>query len=269
MPAIARSTVKATTAVKAPARAVPQPTLHEPAPAAKPKAAVPVAAQSKAAASAKAKAAAAAADAAKAAKAAKAKALAAPPASAAVPKAPAASLAAGSMDVVVDIKASDSGYENQIYWSSDNFVTRHYLGVDNHTASINLGRFAAGTKIDFGIVNGNGQFFRTGGAGANADGLEHTRTSAVDGGQQIGFEDLYGGGDKDFNDAILQVRSVAVAPQPNTTTAAGGKDNRSGLGDGTNPGQGAGRDNSPNMGTLNPSNSGAAQNLYAAIGLMA
>ena len=33
----------------------------------------------------------------------------------------------------------------------------------------------------------------------------------------------------------------------------GGNDkNRSGLGDGTNPGQGAGRENSPNTGTNNP-----------------
>jgi len=170
-------------------------------------------------------------------------------------------------DVIVDIKASDSGYENQIYWSSDNFVTRHYLGVDNHTASVNLGSFAAGTQIDFGIVNGNGQFFRTGGAGANADGLAHTRQTAVDGGLQIGFEDLYGGGDNDFNDAILQVRRVAAAASP-ATAGTGNQDNRSGLGDGTNPGQGAGRDNSPNMGTLNPSNATAA-GLYAAVGAMA
>jgi hypothetical protein len=34
----------------------------------------------------------------------------------------------------------------------------------------------------------------------------------------------------------------------------GNDDNRSGLGDGTNPGQGDGRDNSPNEGTENPNN---------------
>ena len=38
------------------------------------------------------------------------------------------------------------------------------------------------------------------------------------------------------------------APPPR----GGNDDNRSGLGDGTNPGQGDGRDNSPNQGTDNP-----------------
>lgn len=40
---------------------------------------------------------------------------------------------AGSGQVVVDIMSSDSGYDNKIFWSSGNFATRHYLGIDNHT----------------------------------------------------------------------------------------------------------------------------------------
>lgn len=225
---------------------------------------------------------------------------------------------AGTDEVVVDIKASDSGYENQIFWSSDNFVTRHALGIDNHTATVSLGNFAPGTKIDFGIVNGAGQFFRTGGAALNADRFAHTTATDISGGKRIGFEDLYGGGDKDFNDAIIEVRSRArtpaaaaaaaatatatatavpvpvpvaaaaaapniVSPKPlavpplpaapvlsrptvdnsstNTTN-----NNRSGLGDGSNPGQGAGKVNSPNTGTNNPSNtSTSAANLYSLI----
>lgn len=177
--------------------------------------------------------------------------------------------AAAGGSVVVDIKASDSGYDNRIYWSNDNFVTRHYLGVDNQTGSYDLGPMAAGTRIDFAIVNGVGQEFRTGGAAANADGFAHTQTSAAaGGGRLIGFEDLHGGGDRDFNDAVLQVREQAVAsPAPAAVKPEGTKartkdkasSNRSGLGDGTNPGQGAGRERSPNTGTLNPSHQAAAK----------
>ena len=43
----------------------------------------------------------------------------------------------------------------------------------------------------------------------------------------------------------------AVKPAP--VAASGGSDNRSGLGDGTNPGNGAGKSSSPNQGTSNPS----------------
>lgn len=188
--------------------------------------------------------------------------------SAAAPTAPSdGGFVAGTDEVVVDIKASDSGYENQIFWSSDNFVTRHALGIDNHTATVSLGNFAPGTKIDFGIVNGAGQFFRTGGAALNADRFAHTTATDISGGKRIGFEDLYGGGDKDFNDAIIEVRSRARTPAPapnivSTTT----NNNRSGLGDGSNPGQGAGKVNSPNTGTNNPSNtSTSAANLYSLI----
>ncbi|MES2822785.1 MAG: DUF4114 domain-containing protein [Pseudomonadota bacterium] len=161
---------------------------------------------------------------------------------------------AGDGDVVIDIKNSDSGYNNKIYWSSDNFKTRNYLGIDNQTGTYNIGKFAAGTKIDFGIDNGVGQFFKTGAAANNVDNLEHARFTKTTEGTVIGFEDLYGGGDKDFNDAIIAVKTL---PNPITTPEVATKDtstNRSGLGDGTNPGQGSGTDNATNAGTYNPNN---------------
>lgn len=161
---------------------------------------------------------------------------------------------AGKGNVVVDIQASDSGYDNKIYYSTDNFKTKQYIGVDNKTGSVDLGSFKEGTKIQFGIDNGQGNFFKTGSAAENTDKFEHAKmTGTSDRGVQIGFEDLQGGGDRDFNDAIIKVRNVA-APAPATVPApnADAKTNHSGLGDGTNPGQGAGTVNSPNQGTNNP-----------------
>ena len=115
---------------------------------------------------------------------------------------------AGAGDVVVDIKNSESGYNNKIYWSADNFKTKNYLGIDNNAGTYNIGKFAEGTKIDFGIDNGVGNFFRTGTAANNADNIEHAKATQTAAGTEIGFEDLYGGGDRDFNDAIINVKNM-------------------------------------------------------------
>lgn len=175
---------------------------------------------------------------------------------------------AGTGHVVVDVMASDSGYDNKLYWSSDNWKTKNYIGIDNQTQTVDLGSFAPGTSIEFGIDNGQGQFFKTGAASSNPDHIEHATVDRSTDSTAIGFEDLYGGGDRDFNDAILRVRSLTGAvsappaiPTPSTGPAApavppaAGNDNRSGLGDGTNPGNGTGHTSSPNQGTDNPSQS--------------
>lgn len=160
---------------------------------------------------------------------------------------------AGTGPVVVDIQQSESGYNNKIYYSTDNFATKQLIGVDNNVASVNLGTFAPGTKLQFAIDNGQGNFFKAGAASQNADGIQHANITNNSDGVTIGFEDLLGGGDRDFNDAIIRVRTTsASAPEPATPPVI--KDNRSGLGDGTNPGKGAGTENSPNQGTLNPGN---------------
>jgi hypothetical protein len=173
---------------------------------------------------------------------------------------------AGKGRVVIDIEAPDSGYSNIIYYSTDNFKTRQYVGIDNETGTVDVGTFKPGTTIQFGIDNGQGDLFRIGGKVANSDKVDHTKVSKLaDGGVRVGFEDLRGGGDRDFNDAIIKVRSVPVEAATPTAPALPAipnvppsNDNRSGLGDGTNPGQGAGSANSPNQGTLNPGATPAA-----------
>ena len=173
-----------------------------------------------------------------------------------------ATFVAGKDDVTVEIQKSDSRYDNKIYYSTDNFATKHLIGIDNQTGTVNLGKFAEGTKIEFGIQNGVNQFYRTGSAATNTDNFQHAQLSKNGTGLQIGFEDQAGGGDRDFNDAIITVRSVAAAgaaAKAPSIKAAAPKDNRSGLGDGTNPGQGAGRVNSPNQGTVNPNNAAPAK----------
>ena len=172
------------------------------------------------------------------------------------PTVSAGSIVAGKGAITVDVLASDSGYENKIYYSTDNFKTKHFIGTDNHLASVDIGKFAEGTKIDFGIDNGVGGFYRTGGAAANPDNFDHTQVVKTANAVNVSFEDFKNGGDRDFNDALIRVRSSAPATATANASATDlptlSNGNRSGLADGTNPGAGAGTKNASNGGTANP-----------------
>jgi hypothetical protein len=68
---------------------------------------------------------------------------------------------------------------------------------------------------------GNGTFF-TGPQSRNSDGLHHANVLDVGSGAfSVGFEDIAGGGDQDFNDAIFRVLGGAL-PDPNITPPTGG-----------------------------------------------
>ena len=134
------------------------------------------------------------------------------------PSDPSAVFVADGQQVVVTVKKSYSDNINKIYWSTDNFKTRHYISTDNQLGNYNIGTFKAGTSIAFGIDNGQGSFFRTGVAGFNPDGIAHalvTKTKTV---SSISFEDKNGGGDFDYNDVIL---SVMNKPTSGTGGAGG------------------------------------------------
>ncbi|RUR07526.1 DUF4114 domain-containing protein [Legionella sp. km772] len=121
--------------------------------------------------------------------------------------------------VVVTLKRSDSDNVNKVYWSTDNFKTRHYIGTDNQTGNYNIGVIAAGTPVEFGIDNGIGGFYRTGAAGSNVDGTVHAIVKKAKNTSVIGFEDAKGGGDFDFNDVLL---SVTNKPKPASPSGGGG-----------------------------------------------
>ena len=84
---------------------------------------------------------------------------------------------------------------------------------------VELGNFAAGTKLDFFLIangaSGGNQVFSTDGS-VNRDGINHVVSFAALSGSYllIGFEDLFGGGDRDFNDVLFAVdigaRNVAT-----------------------------------------------------------
>jgi hypothetical protein len=98
----------------------------------------------------------------------------------------------------------------------------------NHTTpigtTVDLGAFAASTPIDVVLhVLTTGNFFHTGPGTNNIDGLAHALvTVGADGRTFVSFEDMVGGGDRDFNDHMFSLTNVrtAVAAVPESSTLA-------------------------------------------------
>jgi len=85
----------------------------------------------------------------------------------------------------------------------------------NKTASVGstltLGTFAAGTELIFRLfVHDTGLTFFTGEASRNPDNVAHATVNAVGNTHFVGFEDLFGGGDRDYNDFKFSVATKAV-----------------------------------------------------------
>jgi PEP-CTERM motif len=101
----------------------------------------------------------------------------------------------------------------------------------NHSTTpgtmISLGTFAPGTPLVFGLdVLSTGNRFYTGVGSRNADGLVHAGITQWEAdslipvnGFLVGFEDVFRGGDMDFNDHMFVfegVQPAAPVPEPGT-----------------------------------------------------
>ena len=151
-----------------------------------------------------------------------------------------------------------AGYRNTLGYTSEDVVTgdtssqllifpdasshnRYFSdGVDISNNSVplapgdfvDLGTYPQDTLIDFFLIaNGanRGSNTYTANAATNPDGIQHVVAYAVPGGPYllIGFEDLYGGGDMDYNDIVFAVDigesnvqnlAAIAAPEPSTWT---------------------------------------------------
>jgi hypothetical protein len=87
---------------------------------------------------------------------------------------------------------------------------------------VDLGAFNAGTELIFALNNQNGGIFFTGPANRNPDNVAHAIVDDQFGPGQtfVRFEDLFGGGDLDYNDLEFTLSNVTSAvPDGGSTTA--------------------------------------------------
>jgi hypothetical protein len=121
-------------------------------------------------------------------------------------------------DVTVTFLSQGAGYINELYLDGP---TGDSLGVLFSTlttpagSTFNLGGFLPGTELVFRLlVRDTGHAFFTGTGQRNPDGIAHAMVDAAAGrtdGALVGFEDVFGGGDGDYNDLVFSFSSVGVA----------------------------------------------------------
>lgn len=107
-------------------------------------------------------------------------------------------------------------------YTSDAFLAYpgyQYIGTGNVTPEgtlVDLGVFAAGTELVFAItVRNSGYTYYTGPSSRNPDGVVHAAvTDLGDGNWHIGFEDMWGGGDADYDDINLVINAEIIVVPP-------------------------------------------------------
>lgn len=112
-----------------------------------------------------------------------------------------------------------TAYNNQIGLQSPTRVVWGYAHGIANGSQLNLGQFAGGTELEFFLTNPQGKTFMTGLGSRNPDGLVHA--NIVSNGANswiIGWEDLTGEGDSDYNDV-----NFAVTATPACTSRASKK----------------------------------------------
>jgi hypothetical protein len=114
--------------------------------------------------------------------------------------------ASGSGSSHVEILAPSGVFVSQIFLVSP---VSMFIGLSTEVGKVvQLGHFPAGVELVFQIhVLNTGDNFFTGPATRNPDGIAHAAVDFINPVQAIvEFEDLFGGGDLDFNDVNFRVK---------------------------------------------------------------
>ncbi|HEY4301316.1 MAG TPA: DUF4114 domain-containing protein [Candidatus Didemnitutus sp.] len=120
-------------------------------------------------------------------------------------------IVANGGEVYVTFNGSDAGYDNLLFMVNGPAGTLFEGHVTSVGSTIDVGWFAAGTDLVFGLNNQMGNTWYTGAASSNSDGVAHAKVDgSVAGTVSVGFEDLPGGGDLDYNDLEFSVSNARV-----------------------------------------------------------
>ncbi len=132
-------------------------------------------------------------------------------------------------EVNVWFAGSESWYDHRLFLF-DSTVDDPFFETESTDvgATRSLGSFSSGTELTFMLdVLTTGDRYFTGRAARNPDRVVHAIGEAWAGssaipatGMLIRFEDLFGGGDRDFDDLVFVVSNVSTSATPEPTTMA-------------------------------------------------
>ena len=122
--------------------------------------------------------------------------------------------------VTAQFLGSDAGHFNTLYFERPGVDLKLFDKKSPLDAIVSLGWFTAGTELIFRLDNRNtGKSYYTGDADRNPDDIAHALAiTTIDNTSQfvttVGFEDLFNGGDLDFNDFKFRLTNVIDPPAP-------------------------------------------------------
>jgi hypothetical protein len=117
---------------------------------------------------------------------------------------------------MVEVLNSTAAYTNELYSPANQYIANN-KNVGN---TLNIGSYTAGTELIFSLfVTNTGFTFYSGDADRNPDDIVHAIVDfdSTTGTALLGFEDLFNGGDLDFDDAVFLL-SGGISDRPSTTT---------------------------------------------------
>lgn len=114
-------------------------------------------------------------------------------------------------EVILTFLSKTAAYSNDLYFqgTSDSILNNQ---TATPGAQYSLGNFLAGTELSFTMfVKNTGFAYYTGSASLNPDSFMHAAYDVTSGQSlNIGFEDLFGGGDRDYDDLVFSLNNVRV-----------------------------------------------------------
>lgn len=114
-------------------------------------------------------------------------------------------------EVILTFLSKTAAYSNDLFLQGDAEKI-----LNNQTAiagsQFSLGSFQAGTELAFTMfVNTTGFAYYTGTANLNPDHFMHAAYDVTSGQSlNIGFEDIFNGGDRDYDDLVFSLSNVSV-----------------------------------------------------------
>jgi len=124
---------------------------------------------------------------------------------------PGQSVYAGGGEVIVKVMPSDAGYTSELHLSSPE--PARFIALNRDVGMVvNLGVYPAGQELIFSIyVQQTQKTFYSGPASRNSDNELHAAANLpAYGPATVGFEDLEGGGDQDFNDNMFRFLGLST-----------------------------------------------------------
>ena len=118
----------------------------------------------------------------------------------------------GGSDVMVTFSHSYAGFTSELVSVDFGGGVIFNNKTDQSGKTVNIGSFAAGEEINFQLnVLSTAKAFVTGLASDNPDGVLHAiLTPLANGAIGVGFEDIFGGGDLDYDDVVFTVYETPI-----------------------------------------------------------